>query len=95
MKQIPSKDFRHQWINKNYLIYCHPFGCPDLSTPTEKMTLECPIPFTVTTMTEVFFHSTIVRFDIHLINQFNVIPVTFWACHGISAFLNQSQMHDL
>ncbi len=81
--------------DKIYLIYCHPFGCPDLPTPTEKLTFERPVPFTVTIMTEVFIHSTIVRIDIDLINQFNIFAMTLWACHGFLAFLNQSKKDAL
>lgn len=81
-----------QWAGRNDLVYPHPFGSPDFYTQTEKRALKGPVPFTVTFVTEVFFHFTIFRFDINVIDQFYIISMTIWTSHGFSAFLIQSPL---
>jgi hypothetical protein len=54
-----------EWTEKIYLIYFHPFWSLDFCTSTEKRTLKCPVPFTVTIVTEVFFCSKIFPFDVY------------------------------
>jgi hypothetical protein len=58
----------------------------------EKLTLECPVPFTVTVMAEIFFYFTIFCFNVYLMDQFYVISITTWTSHGFSAFFIQSPM---
>jgi hypothetical protein len=60
----------------------------------EKLTLECPVPFTVTVMAEIFFYFTILCFNVYLIDQFNIISLTIWTSHGFSAILIQSPMRE-
>jgi len=60
----------------------------------EKLALECPVPFAVTVMTEIFFYFTIIFFNVYLMDQFNIISITIWTSHGFSAFLIQSPMRD-
>ena len=81
-----------QWIDHNDLVYSHPFGPPDFYTQTEKRTLKGPVPFTVTFVTEVFLYFTIFRFNVYVIDHFNIISMTIWTSHGFSAFLIQSPM---
>ena len=81
-----------QWTDRIDLVYSHPFGSPDFYTQTEKRTLEGPVPFTVTFVTEVFFCFTIFRFNVYVIDQFNIISMTIWTSHGFPAFLIQSPM---
>jgi hypothetical protein len=57
------------------LVYLRPSWRPDLSAPTEKRALVCPVPFAVTVVTEIFFFSRKSLF-IYLIHQFNIISAT-------------------
>jgi hypothetical protein len=60
----------------------------------EKLTLECPVPFTVTVMAEILLYFTMFCFDVYLMDQFNIISITTWTSHGFSALFIQSPMRE-